>query len=241
MKKFPIIALLAWFVGAGTMEVRAQDKALVVSVGLADMRMDDMKYLLETIMETYPVEAKVISSFPPFTSTSVGALMQLYPQIRLGAAYGFATSGTKADYSDYSGYLRTTITAKSHKLGVYASYIPLAGEHLEFSLIGRFDLNLTLMEVNSSISAASFFNGLTDKYRGISPQGSVWADLMFRFGKASVGLEGGYLVDLPGKLKSTQGGDKLTDPNDFRRELTSDWTGWRAGIKFFYWLDSPSE
>jgi hypothetical protein len=61
MKKFPIIALLAWFVGAGTMEVRAQDKALVVSVGLADMRMDDMKYLLETIMETYPVEAKVIS------------------------------------------------------------------------------------------------------------------------------------------------------------------------------------
>lgn len=237
MKKLLIALLLACLLEAGNTELRAQDVAVTISGGMASMRMDDMKYLLGTIMDAYPVEAKMLSAFPPYTSISVGALYQRYPHVRLGAGYGFTTSGAKADYTDYSGYLRTTVVAKSHRLGVYGAYLPISGERLELSLIGRIDLNLTLVAVSTTLSAAHYFYGLTDKYRSVSPQGSVWADLLYKFGKVNLGVEGGYLVDLAGGLKATKGGNALTDPNDYTRTLSSDWTGWRAGIKVIYWLE----
>jgi len=237
MKKLLTVLLLACLLEAGTTTIRAQDVGVTLSVGMASMRMDDMKYLLETIIDAYPVEAKMTSAFPPYTSVSAGAVYQRYPHVRLGAAYGYTTSGAKADYTDYSGYLRTTVVAKSHRLGVYGAYLPLSGDRLELSLIGRVDLNLTLAAVSTTLSAAHYFYGLTEKYKSISPQGSVWADLMLKLGKINLGVEGGYLVDLAGGLKSTPGGKALSDPNDVTRKLSSDWTGWRAGIKVIYWLD----
>jgi hypothetical protein len=231
-----IRALIIWILITPPV-LQAQEVGLTASIGMASVRMDDMKYLLESIMGTYPVEAKVTSSFPPHTSFTLGAQKRLYPQVRIGTGYGFTTSGTKADYSDYSGNLSTQIVAVSHRMGVFAHYAPFAGEHLELSIYGRVDLNLTRMEVSSSISAAGYYNGLSNKYHSVTPQASAGAELLYNFGKYSLGIEGGYLVDKPGKLKGKDGGQELKDPEDSRRVLTSDWTGWRAGIKAILWLD----
>ena len=239
MKKvFLICGWLCWL-GGGTLPLHAQEWGVFASVGLGGYRMDDMKYLLESIMLDYPVEARIISSFPPYTSTSAGLIKRIYPHLKAGAAYGYATSGSKADYSDYSGSIRTTITVVSHRLGAFGTYTPLAGERLEFSLHGRVDLNLTRMDVSTYLTAAGYSSGIKNKYRAISPQLSAYAELMYNFGKLSLGLEGGYLVDIPGKLKGTGEGQELTDPADMRRVLTSDWSGWRAGVKGIFWIEAP--
>ncbi len=239
MKKILLIGCSVLWLGAGTTALHSQGWGVFVSAGLGSYRMDEMKYLLETIMDTYPVEARVISSFPPYTSTSAGFIKRFYPHLKAGVAYGFATSGSKADYSDYSGSVRTTIDAVSNKLGVFGTYTPLAGERLEFSLIGRVDVNMTRMDVSSYLVAAGYSNGVNNKYRSVSPQLSAFAELMAHFGKLSLGVEGGYLADVPGKLKGTGNGQDLTDPADNRTILSSDWTGWRAGIKGILWIDAP--
>lgn len=43
----------------------AQNLGFTVSGGLASQRMDDLKYLQDYILSTYPVEGKITSSFPP--------------------------------------------------------------------------------------------------------------------------------------------------------------------------------
>ena len=50
-------------------------------------------------------------------------------------------------------------------------------------------------------------------------------------------MDGGYLVDIPGEFTNRDGGNELTDPYDRQRVLTTDWTGWRVGLKALVWLN----
>lgn len=237
MRKILLICFSVCCLGAGTNALNAQDWGLFAGAGAGSFLMNDMKYLLESIIETYPVEAKVISSFPPYTTASAGVIKRIYPQLKAGVAYGFANSGSKADYTDYSGSVKTTITAVSHKLGIFGTYTVLGGERLELSLQGRFDVSMTRMDVSSYLVASGYSSGIDNKYRAISPQFSALGELMYNFDRLSLGMEGGYLVDIPGKLKGSGGEQDLTDPVDNRTLLTSDWTGWRAGIKAIIWIE----
>jgi hypothetical protein len=236
MKKQVIIATIIFLtLGSWNTGLRAQEYGVFLSGGVATMRMDDMKYLLRSVMDTYPVEARVISSFPPYTSISVGFMKKTYPHVKLGAGYGFTTSGSRANYTDFSGSLTTEITAVSHQLGAIVGYSPFASDRLEFSLLGRVNLNFTRMDVSTALIASGYSSGGNNKYTSLSPQVSGLAEFLYHIGKFSLGLEGGYLIDIPGKLKS--GGSALSDPADPRTTLTSDWTGWRIGIKGILWLE----
>jgi hypothetical protein len=237
MKKLWIIVVMLCTLGMGSLKVQAQDYGVFLWGGVATMRMDDMKYLMQSIVDSYPVEARIISSFPAYTSVSTGFLKRMYPHLKLGAGYGFTTSGAKANYTDFSGSLTTEITAVSHRLGAIVGYSPFTTGRLEFSLVGRVDLNLTRMDVSQLLIALGYSNGLDNKYTSFTPQFSGLAELLYRFGKFSLGAEGGYLIDIPGKLKSG-GGNELSDPADPRTTLTSDWTGWRVGIKGILWLEA---
>ena len=178
MKKLLIIATMLGTLGSGTLLVRAQGYGMFLSGGVATMNMDDMNYLLGSMMESYPVEARVISSFPPYSNISVGFLKRQYPHLKLGAGYGFTTSGAKANYTDYSGYLTTEITGVSHQLGALIGYSPLGGDRLEFSLLGRVNLNITRMNVSTLLIASGFSSGMEDKYTSFSPQISGLAEAL---------------------------------------------------------------
>ena len=60
---------------------------------------------------------------------------------------------------------------------------------------------------------------------------------MYRFKDFSLGLDAGYLVDLQGNLREKDEDAYLTDPYDQNRILTTDWTGWHAGISARIWLN----
>lgn len=216
--------------------VLAQNYGITLGLGVASVRMDDMKYLQEHILGTYPVEGKITSSFPPYTSVSFAVFKQLYDHIRVGGAYSYSTTGGKSSYADYSGDISTEFTAMSHRLGAYLSYLMLGGDRLGLSLKGRMDANFTTMTIQSAYTIYNYSNGLSNKYRSISPSASVGTELMYKFKNYSLGMEAGYLVDLTGDLKNSDSGNPLLDPNDLERTLNSDWTGWYVQIKGQIWL-----
>lgn len=217
----------------------AQDQSygLSFSLGIASEQMDDMKYLQQHILGTYPVEGKITSSFPPYISFSFTGFKQLYDHIRIGVAYGYSNTGGKSSYADYSGNISTEFSATSYRLGAYISYLVLGGDRLGLSLNGRMDANFTSMTIQSSYSIYSYLNGNTNKYRSISPALTVGTDLMYRLQKLALGFEGGYLVDLTGDLKNSDSGNPLLDPNDLEKTLSADWTGWFVQLKAQIWLN----
>lgn len=208
----------------------AQGGGFMLTGGVASVRMTDMKNLLEHILGTYPVEGKVTSSFPPYTSASLTIFKELYDYLRVGGAYSYSTTGAKASYQDYSGEIYTQISATSHRLGGYISYTLLGGDRLDLSLSGRVDANFTSMLIESYYQIYNYGNGLSNKYRSISPSGTLGGELIYKLRNISLGMEAGYLVDLQGDLKETEDGDPLLDPNDRERVLSSDWSGWYARI-----------
>lgn len=217
----------------------AQDQSfgLSFSLGIASGQMDDMKYLQEHILDSYPVEGKITSSFPPYTSFSLTGFKQLYDHIRIGVAYGYSNTGGKSSYADYSGNISTEFSATSYRLGAFISYLVLGGDRLGLSLNGGVDANFTTMTIQSSYSIYSYYNGNNNKYRSISPALTVGTELMYRLRKLSLGIEGGYLVDLSGELKNSDSGNPLLDPNDLEQTLSSDWTGWFVQLKAQIWLN----
>lgn len=214
----------------------AQGGGFILSGGVAGSRMTDMKYLQEQILGTYPVEGQITSSFPPFTAISSILYKQYSDYLRLGVSYIYSTSGGKSSYQDYSGEIVTEMTAASHRLGAYISYLILGGDLIDLSLSGRLDANYSTMLIESYYNIFSFRNGLSDKYWSISPGGSVGAELWYKLRKISLGIEAGYQVDLQGELKDTGDGDPLQDPNNRNRTLTTDWSGGYAGISFLITL-----
>ncbi len=236
MKKISICIAAMAIILLSAQNTLGQSGGMKFSIGGASYRMDDMKYLQEYILSTYPVEGKITSSFPPFTSSSVTIFKQLYEQIRIGGGYSYSTTGGKSSYADYSGNISTEITASSHRLGAYLSYSVLGGDRLDLSLYGRVDANLTSLTIQSSYTILNYSNSISNKYRSISPVGSVGTELMYKFSDFSLGMDAGYLVDLTGDLKDRDDGDALLDPNDSERVLTSDWTGWHVHLTAVIWL-----
>ena len=217
-------------------EASAQKSGLSVSLGGASFKMEDMKYLMDNILDSYPAEGAIISSFPPYYSGSVNFIRQFYPHLRAGAGYSFTSTGARANYTDYSGDIATDMSALSHRLGASVNYSLITSDRLDLSLYGRLDANYTTLDVNTSIYVLGLSNTINHKYSSISPTGSSGLELLYKFKESAVGIEGGYLVDFSGKLKNRETGNDLLDPNDSQRVLTSDWTGWRVGIKGIIWL-----
>jgi len=215
----------------------SQDSGFSLAAGAASSRMGDMKYLQEHIQSTYPVEGKITSSFPPYTSASFSVFKQLYDHIRVGGSYNYSTTGGKSSYADYSGDIYTEFNAVSHRLGAYLSYLVLGGDRLDLSLNGSLDANFTTMTIQSHYTIFNYSDGLSNKYRSISPSIAVGGELMYKLKKISLGMEAGYLVELKGNLKETSHCDPLLDPNDCDRVLSSDWTGWYVQLKTLIWLD----
>ena len=215
----------------------AQKAGFSASVGVASQRMDDLKYIQKYILSTYPVEGKVTSSFPPFIRVSFNLVRQWYDHLQFGGGYTFSTTGAKSSYADYTGIISTEINPTSHRLGGYVSYTLLGRERFGISLYGRADVNLSSVSIESTINLLGLVNRIRNQYLSISPSGTAGIEVMYKFEVFALGLDAGYLVDLQGNLRDTDGDEDLTDPNDRNRILTTDWTGWHVGIRTRIWLN----
>lgn len=214
----------------------AQKTGISASFGGASFSMDDMKYLQESILGSYPLEGAIISSFPPYFSGSVHVVHHFLTHLRAGAGYTYTTTGGKTDYTDYSGSVETNMTAISHRLGVSVNYSIMGNDRLDLSLYGKVDANLSSIDISSSIEVLGLKNGIQNKYKSVSPNLSAGLELLYKFKESAVGIEAGYLVDTTGELSNKESGTDLLDPNNPQRILTSDWTGWRLGIKGIIWI-----
>ncbi len=219
-----------------SLPLRAQDLGVFTTFGGAAYRMDEMKYLQEFLLDQYPVEGRITSSFPPYGSASVGLLRKFLPQIRGGLGYSYTTTGGRSNYTDYSGRVTTELTLVSHSLGAWLSYSFLNPEPFEFIVYGGVDGSVTSLDLQSAIFVPGYTNGVRQDFRSFSPRISSGLELDVHIKEISLGLFGGYHVDLTGELKDRDSGIPLEDPAERGRSLHSDWSGWRAGLRIILWF-----
>jgi hypothetical protein len=199
--------------------------------------MNDLKYIQEEVLGTFPVEGKILSSFPPYSYLTLGYVKQALPRLRIGLGYAATTTGGRANYTDYSGSIHSDIAATSHRVGATVNYRVAGSDPLELSVFGRLDVHYSKIEMMNTVYVLGLSDGVLANYRAFSPGTSAGIEILYRLRNLSFGLEGGYMLDIPGKLKDKDSGKDWTDPNDRQNVITSDWSGLRAGVKLYLWID----
>lgn len=215
----------------------AQGYGICVGFGLQSSAMEDMKYYQEWDLKNWPVEGKITSSFPFYSTGSVGFVKKLYSTMRIGGGYSYSTTGAKTNYTDYSGYFNTEMIATSHRAGAYVYYPVLGGDLLELSVFGKVEVKYTTMDITSSYYALGYSDSYPRKFISISPDGAAGLEFLLHLSGMAVGLEGAYEVDVPGRLYLSDTKEDFLDPEDPDRILTSEWSGWYAQVKFILWID----
>jgi hypothetical protein len=231
-----IVSIIAFLALSWDPGLHAQKMGILAGTGAGSFRMDDLKYMQQQILMTYPVEGRIISSFPHYTTYSIDLIRNPLPYINLGVGYGLASTGGKSNYTDYSGGISTIITAILHRIGGFISYSLIDAEPFEVSVYGRIDANFTHLSIASVLYVPGYYQRTVDKYRSFSPAPSAGFEFYYHLQTVSFGLDAGYLVDIAGDLSERETGADFLDPQDRTRILNADWTGWRARLKVVFWI-----
>ncbi len=217
-------------------DIHGQKLGLSASFGGGTFRMDDMKLLLEDMLASYPVEGKMISTFPPYYSGSFNLIKAIQMQVYAGAGYTYTSTGGKLNYTDYSGSLTTQLSAISHQFGAFIQTSVLNDGRFDLSVYGKLNANLTLLNISSIIYVLGYSNGRSYNYSSLSPGGSAGLEFSYFLKEISLGVYGGYMVEMPASLYDKKNRSPLSLPSDPQREVTAEWTGWRVGIKATVWV-----
>lgn len=235
MKKASLVGLI--ILALAVPAIKAQNMAFSIGGGISSTRMDDMKYIQEHILDLYPVEGAVISSFPAYGMASVHLNFQIRPSLRIAGGINYSVTGARTNYTDSTGSLSTDMSASSSQFELAAFYRILGGKFYDISVFGSLGANLSQMDITSTLQVLGFGDLSRSGFQAISACGSAGLEAMIHLNSFSFGVEAGYNVDMPGKLKDTNSQKDFIDPDPgSERIMTTDWTGWQAQVKILLWL-----
>ncbi len=239
MQKLTITIILLFFL----VQAKGQGSGISITGGIGTYELAALKSYQETLISRLPVEARGLNSFPPFTSIRMNLFRQHTEKLRYGLVYAFSTTGTLANYTDYSGYLNLDQVVSAYQLGLSASYrlLSTASNSFRLSVSAYGDLRLGYVrdEVSLIISTRYYYENNRLVLNAISPMAEAGLEAMFHMKKLSLGVEGGLLYDTGSELNEGRASDPSSDISlSPASEISSGMTGLRGGVKLILWFNN---
>lgn len=239
MKKRLLIFLIV-LLPASSYMANAQD-GLSFAAGISSYAMEDMKLRQEQILQYFPYPGKISSSFPAYTSMYVAYNRYVNTKLRTSLFYGQAVTGAKSSYYDYSGYVINRFDMSSHRLGLGAAYRLLEAGKFESSVTGSLMANFTRAQIDTEVYVLGYYSTTAHTYRAVQPALKGGIEALCRLETISLGIEAGYLLDLPSGLKDKQSGEPFIDETDPGHQYVADWSGFSARLSILIWLDRSKQ
>lgn len=238
MKKILLyLVIITW--GAHS---HSQDMGLSFSGGIANYSMDELSLFQQELLTRLPKEAKQFADFPAFTHIEVAFIKKTAKNLRYGLVYAYSSTGSHANYQDFSGYLNLDQRTGAFQLGLFASYPLLAydfkASQLDLAASGKIRMAYIRNNVLSEINTAYYYESNKVIMSGVSPTVQLGLEGLWHRGNISLGLEGAYLLDAGAKLEF--GDQTAFEPSVNLKtsdEIRSNLSGFRAGIKVIFWID----
>jgi hypothetical protein len=202
-----------------------------LSTGLAGFNMKEMKKHQLELRAQFPVDAKVIESFPAFWSYDLSLTGKLSDRVRIGGSIGFTSTGGRIHYRDYSGEMEceqlTTAWVPAFQSELLLNpkgKLPVSLTCAAGAMLGRYSLDFSL-EVNNSSDS----DNLKFKSTNFFLEPGIMANKRI-VGKLSALVKAGYNINV---FKSRQ--DWVEDKDLFLqdgsgKEVRLDWSGFRLGV-----------
>ncbi|MEQ8303501.1 MAG: hypothetical protein RIB47_08925 [Cyclobacteriaceae bacterium] len=179
----------------------------------------------------FPVDAKVITSFPVFWSYDFAITTDVSRWLRIGGVVGFTSTGGRMSYRDFSGAIESNQTVTSWSTAIQTAVLLNLNENLPFFFVcktgvtsGRYDLDI-MVELNGSKDSDN------TAFRSVNLFLEPGIMVSKRFAqRLSANLTAGYNVNVDkGKQRLVSNSDLYLLDNS-GEAVTLDWSGFRISF-----------
>jgi len=202
-----------------------------LKLGYGSYNMSDLERIQNLLIDIYSqqqIPVTAVDKFPPYWNYQVEFLRKLNDSFGLSGFFGYASTGGRIHYSDYSGEIKSdqTVTANLYGIGVEYYFNPL--ESLRFFSSVNFSLIFSSLELNDFFRIYNESTGSITKFNsfgiGIEPSVGIEyeiSSLLFRF-------DLGLLLNGQGAFYFEEQPDVALKING--DEISPDWMGYRFGF-----------
>lgn len=212
----------------------AQLKASL-TFGYGMYAMNDLKDLQKEHSYDNPVQLRSVSSFPAYINYEACVVYQSRRSFFGGIAIGYASTGARSDYADYSGYIRQDQLINAVSVGASIGFVR---KYFNNKYIVGFDFHpaLTISDLELKYSWRIGSSETVDKrnFNSLNFALQPTVSLTRTLGHIGIFVQAGYSVNFDrGKLTDVEDKDVfLTDSNG--NKVKADWSGLRAGVGISY-------
>lgn len=234
MKSLSYILISIFFVA---IIVKAQDDYNIVRVelGYGSYNMSDLEdvqnYIIE-IYSQYQIPVASVDNFPPFWNFQIQYARKLNESFSLSGFFGFASTGGRVHYSDYSGEIESDQVVSANFYGAGGEYIFNPIEPFKYFISFQASIIFSSLELNDMIRIYNETTNSTTKLNstgvGIEPSVGLEFNLMsvlFRF-------EAGLFLNFQGAFYFEEDPDVEFELEG--KEISPNWMGYRIGFSIGY-------
>jgi hypothetical protein len=217
--------------------IRAQDNYNLIrlKLGYGSYNMSDLERIQNFLIDIYAQQqifVTAVDKFPPYWNYQVQFLRKLNDSFGLSGFFGYASTGGRIHYSDYSGEIKSDQVVSANLYGAGCEYIFNPSEPFKYFIAFQASIIFSSLELNDMIRIYSETASATTKLNstgvGIEPSAGLEFNLMsllFRF-------EAGVFFNFEGTFYFEE------DPDvDFKlegNEISPNWMGYRIGFSIGY-------
>ena len=206
------------------------------NTGYGFYNMSDVKQFQESHRSTFPVEAEITSSFPPFWIYSFTGKTVINDDLMLGLTAAIGSTGGRTYYGDYSGSIGADQLLRFTSLGLSFGASNEYGRGLHLYFDTHPGVTFTSMKLRSFYSITGVGRDQeTTAFKSINVTTQPTLGLVKRVGPVGINLYAGYhLTIVSGKLTLKENKDAyLIQDND---PVKADWSGLRFGVGVTFFL-----
>ena len=207
----------------------AQKVGIAFNVNYGNYNMNEIHQFQDELIESFPVKAKKMSSFPAFVGYD-GRLFLAIKRMNVGIVGSFNSTGSRISYSDYSGSIAIDQLAKLKALGAFVEYtISDRSEKWEpfvslMMLRGKSSYTLDArMKVGEEASDEQL--DFESNHILLNPAFGIRRNVRSFYASATVG----YVLDSSEDLRYEKD-HKLRLLNEDNEPVGLDWSGFRLGL-----------
>lgn len=238
MKK--IILFLAVILLAAN--IQGQFSGLGITGGIGTYNLSELSQYQSVLSSRLPVEVKQFSSFPAYSNFRLNLFNEQPSGFNYGITFAYSTTGSHANYTDFSGFLNLDQLITAFQFGVSAGYpllhFDVAENRLEFLVYGDLRLGYIRDKVTMNITTNYYFESNALILNTFSPQTEIGLQSMYHMTRFSLGVEAGYLYDVGRKFdvgeQSSYSSSVSLKPTG---DLSSGMSGFRIGLKMIFWFN----
>jgi hypothetical protein len=204
---------------------------LSLSTGQAGFNMKEMKKHQTELKAQFPVDAKVVESFPAFWFYELSLKWEITERLKVGGALSFTSTGGRIDYRDYSGEMECNQLTRAWVVAGQGEVLlnPTSKWPVSFTcdagaVFGRYELDMSI-DINNSKDSDNLALNSVNLF--VAPGFMASRRIV---GPLSATLKAGYHVDVVKGKQKLSDNDELYLLDESGNKIRLDWSGFRAGI-----------